>query len=165
MVYDQGRDRIFLQGGCRSMTAGEDCAWASGNTTSQWNAGEVQGSHVFKAQLGTSLRRTEAYTIEEVTVRWYAGGLGHPVDEDITGATLYIWDDGIWQPVATNEASPEAPALVEWTTEDSAMLQTLFLGENKDLYMAVTPNAVSGAKTSTLTSDYVEVRVRYELSP
>lgn len=125
-------------------------------------------SQVFRVALQTALL-DNLQAMESMTVAWYAGGLGHPspggpADQ---GAVLLLWDQGAWLPLAVNDAPPEDPARIEAVIDDPDRLARLLASPGHTPGLAVVPVAPNGSASepARVSSDYLEVTVRYRRQP
>ena len=103
--------------------------------------------------------------LRQVDARWTAGGTGYPGGVETPGVLLHVWDhDNYWREVAINDAPADAPALVEWSTSDAALLGRLLAGPLLELTTGVT-SAPNGNGVAEVASSYAEVTVKYRRAP
>jgi hypothetical protein len=105
-----------------------------------------------------------------VSVTWRAGGEGHAATdpcEALPGAQVSVWSEGRWLGLAAHEADAETPDVLSWSTDDADVIQRLFYGAPGEevLIFGATPTADNGCGEDygTLSTEYVEVVVRYRL--
>jgi hypothetical protein len=101
-------------------------------------------------------------TADEVSIEVRAGASGTRLHAPQIGAMLSIWDGMGWAPAACNDADNSAPDRVSFSTRDPLVIGSMNV--RNALRFAVSPKAEHGdGPLATVTTDYVEVRVRYHL--
>lgn len=166
MAYDMARDEgVLLSQGTGAL-----------GTTWIWNGGgSSKPGQVFRFNFGAAgTKDNDIITDIEVNVR--AGGLGYPGASPTSGAFVYVWDTHIWRQIGyDNVASPNAPATLNWTwstdaawnTDNATTIRRLFIGNQRQLAVAVAPIAENGSASDfgQITTDYGEVVVHYRVTP
>jgi len=110
----------------------------------------------------------------DLDVTWVGGGSGAPGGAVTPGASLQVWDNTAWRPLlASATASPSAAEALHWSlatdpslgTTPPAEHQRFMVGDQRLLNFALVPAAVSGSAAGfgEVSTDYVEVTVRYRL--
>lgn len=99
---------------------------------------------------------------DELTIVARAGGNGTEQRVPQPGAQLSLWDGLGWRAAACNEAGNTAPDTVSVSTRDPQVIRAMQV--RNALRFALSPIAKHGdGPLATVTTDYVEVRVRYHL--
>jgi hypothetical protein len=99
---------------------------------------------------------------DQVTITARAGGSSTAQDAAQPGALLSLWDGYRWQRAACNTSDAGAPDKVSIVTRDPFVIQPMQV--RNALRFAISPIANHGTgPLATVTTDYVEVRVRYHL--
>lgn len=96
--------------------------------------------------------------VVSASVSAIAGGIGA---EGLTGTTLALSLDGVdFSSLASNTASNTAPAALNWSSEDQALVGNL-VSANKDVKIAVSPAINGWTQPAKLKVEWIELRLRY----
>lgn len=159
MVYDNYHLKALLLGGQNGFYSLSDTwEWDSGTT-----ARPGQTMRVFFPATGQT---SNNIAVNSIFAQFNAGGTGHNGALAVNGATMYVWKEGGWFEVASNNNSSASPSALTYTTSDPDMINIIFLGEEDSLNFAVTPVAPNGVSTemASVSVDYAEVVVRYTIN-
>ncbi|HSW60708.1 MAG TPA: kelch repeat-containing protein, partial [bacterium] len=154
IAYDSTRNKVILFGGL-----------PGGAETWSWDTGAkdkpVQIINVAFASAGIT-----DFNIQSLSVMFNAGGNGEKNGSLKNGADLLVWKDGQWVKVGYNEADPDNLSPVLWETEDVFEILNLLNSGSRKFNFAVTPAGTNGtlAEMGSVSTDYVEVAVRYKIS-
>ena len=162
MVGDAARGRVVLFGGRHHL--GEGIGSEPARDTWLWDGGaNARPGHLARIRFAEAEAPDGSTELLDVSLRWSAGGLGHPEGVDTSGAVLYVWEEGRWVELARHEASPDSPAALEWSATDPDRLERLFFGEGRWLQLLVTALAPNGRGDGygALATDGVELTTRY----
>jgi hypothetical protein len=145
MVYDPTTDRLVFQsdGGTWLLDAGG------------------RPAHRIDVPLTPLTPGGEIHAIDAVTIVARVGASGVNGGAALQGAALQAWDTVRWTQVACNRASSAAPDELVWTVTDPDQINRMEV--EGALHLALTPVALYGKPLATLTTDYVEVHIRYHL--
>ena len=163
MAWDTTRDVL------RVLTPSADKAstLALGQQLWVWNAAAADRP-VHQLTVPATALDIDAFEVVGAEVRWDGGGTGHDaLGAPAPGAALYRWREAGWERLAQHGAGADAPATLTWaaTGDDAA---SAFSGPGAALHLAVVPTTGNGAGQDfgRVTSDYVEVEIRYrEIAP
>ena len=91
-------------------------------------------------------------------------------DGPATGVELLVWRGARWERIGRRDDGLDAggdPALgtLSWSSEEADSIDAVLFGDGPTLDLALLPTSPNGAETARVWTDYVEVRVRYELPP
>jgi len=159
LAFDGARGEMVLFGGWPS---GSQPPNEPGDTWILDAGGGSRPAHAARFTFAASNTDPAHCSLRSVEVDWYAGGSGPQGD----GATLYVWRQAAFLPVGGLAGSHGAPASTpaklsaSWSAVELAGLG-LFRGDERVIEVAVEPTSTNAAMGSTLTTDYVELRVSY----
>lgn len=112
--------------------------------------------HVSTNDLGADPSR-----IDSIMVTADSGAKGYRDNAIVNGVKLSAWNGFKWIPLSCNAAASEDPDTISWTTRDPEMIKAMH--SIQGLHFAITPRGENGPEFAKLTTDYIEVRVRYHL--
>lgn len=122
-------------------------------------------SHVFEVALAAAGLPRDA--VVSITANATAGGTGMDAGAVVPGAQLAFWREGRWWPAsapgASNASSPTTPGPVTATL--TAVELERLLRSAREVSVALFPRGVNGSGTARVTTDYVELEVRFRLPP
>ena len=99
---------------------------------------------------------------DEVTIVAHAGANSTAQDVPQPGAMLNLWDGYTWVPASCNTSDEATPDSVSVVTRDPYVMTPMQV--RNALRFAIGPIAKHGSgPLATVTTDYVELRVRYHL--
>ncbi|MFC1609839.1 kelch repeat-containing protein [Myxococcota bacterium] len=158
LAYDSAREKLVLFGG-GALVPMED-TWecdvrSDGRPAALWD-------------LFWQPATSDNVKLEAVTVKAYAGGVGHLADgSPVHGMNLLSWStrDGVWRPLASNAADVNSPALVEHTITDPADINDLLFGVEQSMSFALVPSQKDQGtlEYGQIAVDYIEATVHYEV--
>jgi hypothetical protein len=148
-VYDSARRRLVLFGGdSGSATTG---LW-------EWqDASAERPAHTMRISLPAA-QLPEGTELLELEVSLQASGQGDEGGVEVDGAELFVWRNERWELVHSERV---APAVLSYSVTGDPAIRELVTGEA--LYVAVAPVGVNGPGAASLSSDYVELTLRYRL--
>jgi hypothetical protein len=94
-------------------------------------------------------------SFDQVEVSWWGGGDGG----GSAGATLYVWEGGSWAPAVLSTSATARE--VTWSTADPKELGRILGGQPDTLTFALAPAVSGSGARGSVTTDCVEVVVRY----
>ena len=161
MVYDATRSRLVLYGGTESRSD----TWESDTLATPSPAHQMR---VHLSSADARINPHDCFTptadcpIDAVEIHALAGGTGGVAQE--SGAALGIWTGLSYDTLETNTSAAEdaEAGTLSATIDDPALLPQLFVGDEKTLHLQMTvkdPDLYPS--TTELSTDYIEVRVRY----
>jgi hypothetical protein len=157
LVSDTMLDRIILFAGNDGNERNDIWTWEGA-------ADHAPGETLLLA-FGEAAKPGEVFTIEDISVNWYACGSGRTADTNnaVTGVDLRVWDEGLWKVVASDATEPCVFSEMSWFPTDALQRDRLLFGPNQTLNFAVTPAGVNGEtmEPAEISTDYAEVTVRY----
>ncbi len=133
--------------------------------------------------LGVPLRSFIEVDVDAVDSLDVEAEIEHPDPSELTvdlehdtspGVEMQVWDGFAWQTVAANDARPDQPRELRWTSLDEegpvhGVGQLLFgaTREDKALNLRLKSKHPSGARPELgeVAADYLEVRLRYVVPP
>jgi hypothetical protein len=145
LAFDAGRAKVVLFGGYGGSRRQDTWEWDGGASSRP-----AQLMQVLFVAAGIST----TYVAKSISSTFHSGGVGYPSGVATNGVDLKVWDEGMWKVVATNNAPPDNPQLVSWTTTDPQVISRLFFGDQQTLNFAVTPVAPNGTGTGEISVDY-----------
>lgn len=107
------------------------------------------------------VEQTSWYT--GIAVTWHAGGDGVTDGAGISGARLLIWDRGGWEEKDSNSLAAPGEEPLQWTTQESDVLQRLPVAARRIFGVAVMPVGSNGSDYAALSSSYAEVVLSYRM--
>jgi hypothetical protein len=152
MAYDGDSLRTVLFGGNSVF----------GNSTWILDRGyETRPAHIIRVAF-SALGDLNPPIVKSIRTTWRTGGARYVADApENPGATLSVWDRGGWEEIGATAATAKAPQTIEWATSDPVAVRRLLFGSPRSVTFAVTPKASNGPGRAEITTDYVEVEVRY----
>lgn len=157
LASDAVRGQLITTGGKLGFG---DNVYDEGTWVGTWGT-QSRPAHVLRVPLA-ALDLCAPVTYTDVAVNWYAGGEGG--DELSTpGAALWVWQGSNWELVGNNQAAPDAPALVTATWNSTHAVDTITVGDQGDIHLAVTPAVPNFAGRSRVATDHVEMTVSYRV--
>ena len=82
------------------------------------------------------------------------------------GVRARLWDEGRYRELVRHAAPADAPAALVWQSADPYLLDRAFrFGADRTLTVVLEPLGENGRGTARLTTDYVELKVRYSWAP
>jgi hypothetical protein len=122
-------------------------------------------SHVFEVALGAAGLPRDS--VVSVTANAVAGGTAMDGGAVLDGAQLAFWREGLWVPAAgsgaSNQSGPQLPGPITATVVATELERVLRGG--RAVSVAIFPRGVNGSGTAEVTTDYVELKVRFRLAP
>ena len=172
MVYNANVGKTVLFGGSGDNSTFND-TWSLPNI--QNHTPEKRMGVSFDVAQGAEPRDcfslAEECLLDAVEIRAAAGGTGGEAQE--TGASLAVWTGLTYETLDTNTAAAgvdeaaffaqsEESRTLSATIDDPSLLPRIFIGNDRTVNVQLTVKDPDGnPNTSKLTTDYMEVRVRY----
>ena len=110
---------------------------------------------------------------QSLTMTWNAGAEGDDGNGTVSGAELYVWENGRWKATMVSNTLGNIPAgdalwtdgsaVLSWVVTDPGEIGRVLRGDSLALSAAATPIQAAGQSPSggRISTDYVEVVVRY----
>jgi hypothetical protein len=140
-----------------------------------WHGGGDDRPGQVASVLFDAAQVTRPFDVLDLDLTWVGGAAGSPAGTVTNGASLQVWDNRAWRTlVQSTTARPGAPETLRWTLSGDAAFastplaerQRFMVGDQRVLHVALVPRAASGSAAGfgEVSTDYVEVTVRYRLA-
>jgi hypothetical protein len=159
LVYDEKRGKTVLFGG-------SDENYEFVNKTWELDSFDADKHPAILISVPLKSVFSDNTTLLSITFLVNGGGSGYSDNlSEINGFKVLAWKNGTWDEVASGTGSFNVTEIVEFTINDPEILENLLFGPDNTVNLALIPlqsNGTSG-KTSTISIDYFEAKVRYSL--
>jgi hypothetical protein len=161
MAYDSIYGKVIMFGGFTD-TGFSDETW-------EWDgAANDRPGQIMIVNFGNTGIATDA-SVQSVSILFNAGGIGYGGANCgmVNGAKMLVWNDklGRWVDVAANSSPASMLYKLAWSTTDRNFIDHMFVGDNKELNVAVVPVSPNGcgSKMGSVATSYSEVTISYVL--
>ncbi|HOB70584.1 MAG TPA: kelch repeat-containing protein, partial [bacterium] len=158
LIYDSYENKSVVFGGKAQSGLNNDIF--------EWHGGaERYPAHLVRAVLNVP-EMVDSFELRGVEAKIYSGATGYG-EEDVSGAELKVWLNGMWNSVDSNTVSHEGLSvdpengMLYWSSDDRYILDKIVTGREKLINFALTPLFPNKTEKAVISTDYCEITVKY----